>query len=233
MPAKVLGIVGGIAPGSTVDYYRQLIDGYRARVGDGHYPAILLNSIDMTTMLGLIGEGRLEALVTYLGSAVEALARAGAEVGLLASNTPHLVFDALKRRSPIPLISIVEAAAEAAGARGLRTLGLLGTRFTMDAGFYPEAFARRGMAVRPPLAEERDAVHRIYMVELTEGEFRPESQEQVLAIVGAMAERDRLDGVLLAGTELPLLLRGAEPGIPLLDTTRIHVAAALDAMLGG
>ena len=153
-----LGIVGGIAPESTIDYYRRLIAAYRARSG-GDNPHLLINSIDVNHLLALAGAGQLDAMADYLSEAVAALARAGASVALFASNTPHLVFDEVQRRSPIRLISIVEAAGAAAKAMGLCQVGLLGTRFTMQAAFYPAVFVRHGIAVVPPAADEQELVH--------------------------------------------------------------------------
>jgi aspartate racemase len=149
---RTLGIIGGIAPGSTVDYYRLIIAAYREQKQDGSYPSILINSIDVTRLLQLVAANRLEELTDWLLWEVDRLARAGAEVGLLASNTPHLVFPELSRQSAIPLLSIVDAASDAAAELGLRTVGLLGTQFTMQGRFYPEVFAQRGIAVLAPSA---------------------------------------------------------------------------------
>lgn len=120
-----LGIIGGIAPASTVEYYRALVAGYQEQ-RPGAYPSILINSIDLTRLLQLVADGRTTELVDYLGAEIERLARAGAGCALLASNTPHVVFDELRSRSPVPLLSIVEAAADAAAERGLRNAGVAG-----------------------------------------------------------------------------------------------------------
>ena len=135
---KTLGIVGGIAPESTIDYYRRIIALYRERTRDGSYPPIVITSIDMKRMLDLIDAGKLPEVTEYLLIEILRLAKAGADVGMLASSTPHLVFDDLRRRSPIPLVSIVEAACDAARSLGIGRVGLFGTRFTMQARFYPE-----------------------------------------------------------------------------------------------
>jgi aspartate racemase len=225
-----LGIIGGIAPPSTVDYYRALIAGYRERRPDS-YPSIVINSIDLVRLLRLVEDGRLAELVDFLGEEIERLARAGAGCALLAANTPHVVFDELRARSPVPLLSIVEAAAEAATQRGLRDLAVLGTRFTMQGTFYPEVFARWGMAVRAPREEDAAYVHEKYVTELIPGNYLPETRAGVLRVIERLAE-DGADGVLLAGTELPLLLGAPEhAGVPLLDTTRIHVRRALVELL--
>ncbi len=228
---KTLGIVGGIAPGSTVDYYRLLITSYREQKRDGSYPSILINSIDLTRMLDLVGGNRLTELTAYLLSEVERLARAGADIGLLASNTPHIVFEELAREAPIPLLSIVEAASDVAHDLGLRTVGLLGTRFTMQGRFYPEVFAKRGITVRTPRPDDQTYVHEKYMQELVPGDFRSDTRQQFLAIIERLTQ-EGAEGVLLAGTELPLLLRdAADCGAPLLDTTRIHVSRAVAELL--
>jgi aspartate racemase len=224
---KTLGIIGGIAPGSTVDYYRLLVAEYQERRGDGSYPSILINSIDLQLMLGLVGRNQLTELTKYLLHEVGRLERAGADFGLMASNTPHIVFNELAQASPIPLLSIVETASEAAQGLGLRTVGLLGTRFTMEGGFYPEVFARRGITVHPPRADDQEYVHDKYMRELIPGDFRSETRQAFVAIVERL-KQEGAEAVLLAGTELPLLLRDAAGcGVPLLDTTRIHVTRAV------
>ncbi len=129
---KTLGIIGGIAPPSTIDYYRAIVEGYHQQRPDGSYPSIVINSIDLTRLLALVGDERLDELTAWLVEEVGRLARAGADFGLLASNTPHIVFEPVSRLSPIPLLSIMEAAADAATELGLTRLGLLGTRFTMQ-----------------------------------------------------------------------------------------------------
>ena len=229
---KVLGIVGGIAPESTVEYYRLLIAAYRERVRDGSYPPIIINSIDLKRLLDLAGADRLAELTGYLSTEVQRLARAGAEVALFASNTPHIVFDEVQGRSPVPLISIVEAAADDAQRRGLRRLGLFGTRFTMQGRFYPEVFARRGIRVCIPDPENRTYIHDKYLGELVLGVFLPATRDRLLAIVHRLKETDGIDGLILGGTELPLLLRDpGDTGIPFLDTTRIHVDRAISEIL--
>ncbi len=229
---KTVGIIGGIAPESTVDYYRLIIATCRERTGNGTYPPILINSIDLKWLLWLIEENRLPEVADYLLVEIGKLARAGADFALLASNTPHLVFDEVSRRSPLPLVSIVESAAEAAEAKGLKKVGLLGTRFTMQGRFYPEAFARRGIEVCVPDAGDQALVHDRYMRELVQGNYRPETRAEIVRIILHLAGRDGIEAVLLAGTELPLLMRaGADCGVPLLDTTRIHVARVVEHIL--
>jgi aspartate racemase len=228
---KTLGIIGGIGPGSTVDYYQTIIELYRARIGDGSYPSILINSIDVQRVLATVGAGELKALTDWLLIELRKLERAGADFAIMASNTPHIVFDDLERQSPLPLISIVAETATVAKARGLKRLGLFGTRFTMQGTVYRNVFSGQDMVVVPPAPADLDYIHEKYMSELVAGVFLPETRAGLLAIVDRMAEQSGIDGVILGGTELPLILRDpAQNGIPLLNTTRIHCEAAVDRM---
>ena len=228
---KTLGIVGGIAPESTIDYYRRIIALYRERTRDGSYPPIVITSIDMKRMLDLIDAGKLPEVTEYLLIEILRLAKAGADVGMLASNTPHLVFDDLRKRSPIPLVSIVEAACDATRSLGIGRVGLFGTRFTMQARFYPEVFAKHGIAVVVPNAVEQEDIHDRYMSELVQGVYRAETRGRLLEIVDRLKERENIEGLILGGTELPLLFRDEpETEIPLLNTTELHAQRAIDAV---
>jgi aspartate racemase len=229
---KTLGIIGGIGPESTVDYYRLIIAAYREQRQDGSYPAIIINSIDLNKIRDLVTANALADLIEYLVAEVQRLARAGADFGLLAANTPHIVFDGIRRQSPIPLLSIVEVTCEAAKALGLKKVGLLGTRFTMQGRFYPDVFSAAAITVVVPTEDEQAYVHDKYMGELVNGIFLAETRERLLEIVDRLKQREGIEGVILGGTELPLILRdAASGGIPFLDTTQIHVRSAVAQML--
>lgn len=229
---KTLGIVGGIGPESTIEYYRFILDSYRTRVADGSAPHLLIDSVDVNRGIAMLEANDRAALADYLSSSVERLVRAGAEVGLIAANTPHIVFEEVQQRSAIPLLSIVEAACQRARALGLQRLALLGTGFTMRGRFYPEVFSRAGIELVTPTDEEKAFIHQKYIDELLKNQFLPETRAAIVGVLARMRREDGIAAVVLAGTELPLLLRGAEPdGLPFLDTTLIHVAAAVDAIL--
>lgn len=222
---KTVGIIGGIGPESTIEYYRLLIASYRKQNPDSGYPSIIINSIDLKKMIELITAGRLAEVADYLVNSVEKLARAGADFGALASNTPHIVFDEIRARSSLPLISIVEAAREAAVSLGLKRVGLFGTRFTMQGQFYPNVFSRAGIEIVVPEAGEQDYIHEHYMNELLKGIFLPETRTRLLGIVDHLKEREGIAGLILGGTELPLILTEDDHnGVAFLDTTRIHVS---------
>ena len=229
---RVAGIIGGIGPESTIEYYRLIIAGWRERRNDGSYPAMIINSIDLTRMRLLIEANALADLTAYLVEEVKRLGRAGADFAALAAHTPHIVFDEIRRRSPIPLISIVEATCEDARSRGLKRVGLFGTRFTMQARFYPDVFSRAGITLFVPTDDEQSWIHDKYMGELVLGNFRPDTREQMLNIADRLIERHEIEGLILGGTELPLILRQAvHHGIPLLDTSKIHVSRIVDELV--
>src|SRR5918996_672152 len=144
----IVGLVGGLGPESTIDYYRRILQEWQGE-RPGTSPSIVIDSLDVQHGLRLVESDR-AGLVAYLLGSVGRLAAAGVDFVAIAANTPHVVFDDLAAASPVPLLSIVEACAEAARGRGLRRLGLLGTRFTMEAPFYPAVFARRGITVVAP-----------------------------------------------------------------------------------
>jgi len=229
---KTLGIVGGIGPESTLEYYRFIIASYRERKNDGSYPCVIINSINLKEVLKLLNAGQFPELAEHFVREIKKLAAAGADFALLAANTAHIVFDEVCRQSPIPLISIVQATCDAAKIRDLKKLGLFGTRFTMQGRFYPEVFSKEGIALAVPNQEEQAYIHDKYMSELIPGIFLPETRERLLAIVEALKKREGIEALILGGTELPLILRDATAsGIPFLDTTKIHVESAIARLL--
>ena len=229
---KTLGMIGGLGPESTVDYYQRIIALYRERTRDGGYPEFIIASVNLTKGLNFMDAGDLAGMADYLLEAIGKLARAGSDFALISANTPHIVFDDVAAKSPIPLISIVEATCAAAKARKLKRLALFGTRYTMQATFYPQVFSREGIELLVPEANDQSYIHDKYFSELVPGKFLPETRAGLLAVVDRMKAKSGIEAVILAGTELPLILRNPDHnGISFLDTTKIHVAAAVDEML--
>ena len=229
---KTLGIIGGLGPESTIDYYQRVIALYRQRTGDGHYPEFIVVSVDLRKGLDFMDANELSGMADYLLQAIGILARAGADFGVISANTPHIVFDEVATKSPIPLISIVEATCAVAKARKLQRLALFGTRYTMQASFYPKVFSHEGIELLVPEPDDQNYIHDKYFSELVPGKFLPETRAGLLGIVDRMKAQNGIDGVILAGTELPLILRHPDHnGIAFLDTTKIHVEAAIDEML--
>ena len=229
---KTLGVIGGLGPESTIDYYGRIIAIYRERTGDGSYPQFIVNSINLKKGLDFMDANNLAGMADYLLEEIGKLARAGATFGLISANTPHIVFEEVASRSPIPLISIVEATCAAAKARKLKRLALFGTRYTMQATFYPKVFSREGIELFVPDPADQAYIHDKYLNELIPGKFLPETRAGLLTVIDRMKTKHDINGVILAGTELPLILRKSEHnGIPFLDTTKIHCEAAVTEML--
>ncbi|SRR5712692_1825485 len=229
---KILGIIGGLGPESTLEYYRHIIELYRERQRDGSYPQFIINSVDLKKGLDFMAANDLAGMANYLLEEIGKLAGAGADFGLIAANTPHIVFDDVAPKSPIPLVSIVEATCAAAKSLEMRRIALFGTRFTMQGTFYPKVFSQEGIELVVPEAQDQDYIHDKYLNELVPGIFLPETRAGLLAIVDRLKAKMDIDGVILAGTELPLILRDpVHNGIPFLDTMKIHAEAAVAEML--
>jgi aspartate racemase len=229
---KTVGIIGGIGPESTIEYYRGIIAGYRERQTDGSYPSMILNSINLTIMINLITANELDAAANVLISELQKLARAGVDFGVIAAGTPHIVFDQVRERSPIPLISIVEATCEAAAKLNLKKIALFGTRFTMQGRFYKDVFARAGIMLVVPEPDEQTYIHDKYMNDLVHGIILPETRARLLGILDKMKERDGVEALILGGTELSLIIKDDEHnGMAILDTTKIHVARIVAELL--
>src|SRR5467141_5327502 len=156
---KTLGIIGGLGPESTLDYYQRIIALFRERTGDRHYPEFVIVNVDLRKGLDFMDANDLSGMANYLLEGIDKLARAGADFGIISANTPHIVFDEVAPKSPIPLISIVEATCAAAKARKLQRLALFGTRYTMQANFYPKVFSREGIELLLPDAKDQAYIH--------------------------------------------------------------------------
>ena len=226
--SKVIGIIGGIAPPSTIEYYQKIISGFQEKTQTQQYPSILINSIDMTRMLDLVANKKFEMLVDYLNDEIQKLKDGGAEFAAMASNTPHIVFHELQKRSRIPLLSIVTAAVEFAKKIGLKKLGLVGTKSTMQNGFYQAEFSNEGIEVVTPPMESQNELHELYMNELVKGIFLEGTRKKLYDMVRLMRQQDGIEGLILGGTELPFIIKEEDfINFKLLNTTEIHVERIL------
>lgn len=224
-----VGIIGGLGPESTIDYYRRMIEAWQ-RDDPSSAPSIVIDSLDVQLGLRLV-EHDPPALVEYLLHSLRRLAGAGVDFAAMTANTPHIVFDELAARSPLPLVSIVEACACEARRRGLKRLALLGTRFTMEAPFYPQVFTRFGLELVAPSEAERSWIHERYVGELLQGDFRDDTRQRISSVVARLRDEEHVDAVVLGGTELPLLLTTPTvAGLPALDTTALHVEAIVSRL---
>jgi len=212
-----------MGPESTLDYYKLIIEHYRGGK-DTSYPELTIDIIDLEPILRFLESGNLAGLADVLLRSIDRLARGGCTFAALTSNTSHVVFPQVAARSPIPLVSIVETAADRASELRLRRPALLATSFTVSAGFYQDAFGKRGMTILTPSSTEQAFVHRKYMDELVHGVTTRETREAFVAMTNRLVAEEGADGLILGGTEIPLLLRGAEGiEVPVIDTTIAHV----------
>lgn len=225
--AKRIGILGGISHASTIKYYEYIIKKYYARKRDYHYPEIVIFSLDLKRLTEYEDEKDLDGYIKYLMTGIKSLEKAGAEFIVIAANSPHSVFDVLENLATVPMLSIVEAAAQRAQDRGMKKLLLTGIKFTMQESFYQEVFRSYGMEVITPTDKEQDIINRIIFNELVLGIFKDSSRDNLLKIIENYDE----DGVILGCTELPLILNQEDTDKKLLNTLELHARAALDFAL--
>jgi aspartate racemase len=227
-----VGLIGGLGPESTIDYYRRILDGW-AREDPSSSPSIVIDSLDALRALRLVASDR-AALIEYLAASVQRLCRAGVDFIAVTANTAHIVFDDVSAESSVPLVSIVEVCADEARRRGLRRLLLLGTRFTMEARFYPEVFSRHDVVVLTPNEADRVWLHERYVGQLLKGDFRDDTRRELIEMVARLRDAENIDGVILGGTELPLLVSSSTiADLPTLDTTALHVDAIVKRLRQG
>ena len=224
--SKRIGILGGISHESTAKYYMLLHEKYHARLGDYHYPETVVFSLDFQRFTGYENTDR-DAYVEYIMHGVRGLENAGAELVVMAANSPHAVYREVSEAAGVPMISIADATAEKAAELGLNRVLLLGIKFTMQSTFYHEKLGEHGVTVVTPDEGEQDEINRIIFDELVIGVHREESKKRLLEIMGSYP----VGGVILGCTELPLIIGEGDTELALLDTVDIHVEAALDYAL--
>lgn len=225
---KKIGIVGGIGPASTLDYYSGIISGFRQKTGDDNYPEIVIDSINMTEMLAYILHEDWDSLVNLLLNSIKNLAKAGAEFAAIASNTPHIVFAEIQRQSVLPLISIVEETCKYAQLEKCKKVIVIGTRFTMSSGIYTRAFQNYDITAIVPLADEQTAIHNIIFPKLEEGIVVPEDKQKILEITERLLTKQNADALVLGCTELPLIIKDEDLSALILNTTQIHIEAIVN-----
>jgi aspartate racemase len=223
---KPIGIIGGMSPESTVAYYEYITRTYTERYGDYGYPEILIYSVSFQPYVDWPRADRWDLVAAGLSQAARKLEAIGAGLIIIATNTMHLVFDEVQASVGVPMISLLDAVGQAIHARGLSTVGLLGTEFTMEKPFYQGALTAQGITVLVPGTEDRRYVNAVIYDELVAGQIRDESRLGYAEVINRLAEGGA-EGIILGCTEIPLLVSEADAGLPLFDTTTIHAEAAL------
>ena len=230
---KRIGIVGGLGPEATVDYYQEIINAFKGKEKDLLYPEIIIYSVNMSEFLELMRNKDYDKVVSLLLEKINALASAGAEFAAMTANTPHLLFDRLNKKSPLPLISIVEAASKEALSKGIKQPGLFGTGFTMNATFYQDVFHRQGIEIKMPEPADKELINHKLFSEIELGIFRDDTRQMLIGIIEKMVVQQQIDAIILGCTELPIILKdNTYAGIPVIDTTRIHVKEIVDYCIG-
>jgi aspartate racemase len=228
---KKIGIVGGLGPESTLYYYRIFIDLCRQIEGlDGGYPEVIIYSVNMREIMSLRDSGRENALPLEILKTIDSLYKAGADFAIIACNAMHQYYDEIAARSPIPLMSIVEETCKEAVRLGLTKVGLFGAAPTMKTAFYQKVFSENGIVIVVPDDEEQAYISGKVVSELARGLFLDETRDEYLKIASRMKDEQSIGGLILGCTEIPLLLDKSQEenlGIPLLDTSLIHMRAAL------
>jgi aspartate racemase len=226
---KRIGIIGGLGPEATVEYYKEIIDAFKSENSELNYQEIIIYSVNMSEFIGMMREKKYDSATSYLLEKIENLKDAGADFAALSANTPHQLFWELKAKSLLPLISIVEATCEEAMIRGLKRPGLFGTGFTMAASFYQEVFSKNGMEIVIPEKEDRDLLNEKLFTEIELGIFKDETREMLIGVIDKLVRENQIDSLILGCTEFPLILnKESYAGIPMLDTTKIHVQAIVN-----
>jgi aspartate racemase len=227
---KRIGILGGMSPESTTLYYEHITRTYTAQFGNYGYPEILIYSVNFQKFVDWQHNAQWNEAAQAMAEALERLRVAGADFGLIATNTMHIVFDEVQRAVRMPLLSIVQVTAEAVLAAGFRRVGLLGTVFTMSERFFRDGLERSGITVVVPEPEDQQRVNDVIYRELCRGEIRPSSRQVFLDIIARLRQRGA-QGIVLACTEIPLLVEPHHCDLPLFNTALLHAGKALDVAL--
>jgi aspartate racemase len=227
---KTIGLIGGMSWESTLEYYRIINEEVNRRLGGWHSAKIVLYSLDFDEIVRLQHERRWDVLGELLAEIAGKLEMAGADFILICTNTMHKVAEYVQRKIRIPLLNIIDCVANEAVKMGLKVVGLLGTRFTMEDGFYEKGLGRYGLDVVIPDEEDRKIVHDIIFKELCKGIILDSSRAKIIKVIERLKMKGA-EGVILGCTELPLILKQGDVDVPLLDSTRIHALCAVDHAL--
>jgi aspartate racemase len=223
---KRIGLIGGLGPEATLEYYREIINLFKGSDTSLNYPEIIIYSVNMSELVNMMKRKENDRLVEKLLQLIGNLKNAGAEFVAMTANSPHLVFDRLAGKSSLPLVSIVESTLAEILRRGLKRPGLIGTAFTMSGTFYQEVFNRKGIPIALPDEEDRNIINEKLFSEIELGIFKDETRDLLIRIIQKMVRQHQIDSLILGCTEFPLILTNHEyAGIPMLNTTLLHVHA--------
>lgn len=229
---KKIGIIAGIGPESTIEYYRSIIKIFKEKTITNDYPEIILNSINFTKMFNFVLSDDFDGLVIFMKDQIDILENAGAKYVVLASNTPHIVFDRLVKTAKVPMISIVEETCRVIASKGIKKVALFGTKSTMSKGFYQHVASKYDIEIVIPNNDLQNYIHNKYMNELLIKKILPETKQKLIEITEDLKVEMNIEGLILGGTELPFILSQNDfSNIEIFDTTEIHVNSIVNKML--
>lgn len=223
---KKIGILGGLTPESTITYYMHIVHRYYELYGDHGYPESIIYGVSFQKYEDWMNNEDWDSIENALLGGLKSLKQAGADFAVIATNTMHILFDKLQARIDIPLISIVDATAEAIKKEGFKKVGLIGTQFSMTKPFYREGLAKHGIEVVTPNKEDQDYIVKVIFEELSIGKIREESREGYLKIINKLVSKGA-EGIVLGCTEIPLLIRQKDTDVKVFDTATVHAEKAL------
>ena len=227
---KTIGLIGGITPQSTIMYYQVLNDLASKHFGENHSCKLLINSVDFAEISSLQKKNRWDLLETIMANAGKSLELAGASCIIICANTMHLTIDAVRNAVSIPVIHIAEATAEQVFKKELKTIALLGTKYTMEMDFFKDVLLSFGIKSIIPSLDDRNKVHKIIYDELSKGLLIATSKQVYLQIIDKLIENGA-EGIILGCTEIPLLIKQEDVTVPVFDTTTIHATRAFNTTL--
>lgn len=229
---KKFGLIGGVGPESTIQYYRLIIKKFQEKLETKDYPEIVISSINMTKMLDYIYNNQFDELVGFLSKKLELLELMDIDFAAIASNTPHIVFNQLKENVKLPLVSIVEETIKKIKASKLQRVGLIGTKSTMSSGFYSNVAKNHGIKIITPSTIQQDYIHSIYMNELVFNIILWDTKKHLIQIINEIKEKESIEGLILGGTELPLIINQSDfYDLEIFDTTVIHVESIVNRII--
>lgn len=224
---KTIGLIGGMSWESTLEYYRIINETIKEKLNKLHSAKIIMYSVDFEEIELLQHKGKWDELGKIMAEIAKTLERAGADFIVICTNTMHKVAQEVEKSVRIPLLHIVDVTAEKIKAQGLKKVALLGTKFTMEDNFYRDRLKKHGIEAIIPEEEERQIVHDVIFKELCLGEIKESSKEKFKKIIDNLAKKGA-EGVILGCTEIPLLIKQEDVGLPIFDTTEIHAKAAVE-----
>jgi len=228
---KTIGLIGGMSWESSIEYYRIINETVRAKLGGLHSAKSIMYSVDFAEIEVLQHQGKWDEAAELMIAAAKNVENGGADFVIICTNTMHKMADEVQKRIQIPLLHIADATAKTIKARGLRRIGLLGTKFSMEEDFYRGRLAEKHrLEVLIPTTEEREIVHRVIYDELCVGKIDRASKEQYISIMDRLV-KNGAEGIILGCTEITLLVRDEDSHVPLFDTTNIHAVAAVEYAL--